>query len=78
MQLRVSAPESAWVINVSASGVSVTAGETDAETVVSVADEHLEALSRGERKLADLYQRGELTVDGDVSLARALDALVAQ
>lgn len=78
MQLRVSAPESAWIINVSASGVSVTAGETDAETVVSVADEHLEALSRGERKLADLYQRGELTVDGDVSLARALDALVAQ
>lgn len=78
MQLRVSAPESAWVINVSASGVSVTAGETDAETVVSVADEHLEALSRGERKLADLYQRGELIVDGDVSLARALDALVAQ
>lgn len=78
MQLRVSAPESAWIINVSARGVSVTAGETDAETVVSVADEHLEALSRGERKLADLYQRGELTVDGDVSLARALDALVAQ
>lgn len=78
MQLRVSAPDSAWVINVSTSGVSVRAGETDAETVVSVADEHLEALSRGERKLADLYQRGELTVDGDVSLARALDALVAQ
>ncbi len=78
MQLRVSAPDSAWVINVSTSGVSVRAGEIDAETVVSVADEHLEALSRGERKLADLYQRGELKVDGDVSLARALDALVAQ
>lgn len=78
MQLRVTAPESAWVINVSASGVSVSAGETNAETVVSIADEHLEALSLGQRKLVDLYQRGELTVDGDVSLARALDALVAK
>ncbi|MDZ4297648.1 MAG: SDR family NAD(P)-dependent oxidoreductase [Moraxellaceae bacterium] len=78
LQLRVSAPDSAWVINVSDSGVSVSTGETNAETVVSLADEHLEALSRGERKLAELYQRGELTVDGDVSLARALNALVAQ
>lgn len=78
LQLRVSAPDSAWVININANGVSVVAGETNAETVISVADEHLEALSRGERKLADLYQRGELTVDGDVGLARALDALVAQ
>ncbi len=79
MQLRVSAPETAWVVQVDAQGVSVTAGEAaDAATVVSVADEHLEALSRGERALADLYQRGELRVDGDVRLARTLETLLAR
>jgi 3-hydroxyacyl-CoA dehydrogenase/3a,7a,12a-trihydroxy-5b-cholest-24-enoyl-CoA hydratase len=60
-----------WLV--SASGVKDGSGKADATLTIS--DEPLTALVRGQRDVRDLHQRGELRVDGDVHFAQKLGML---
>ncbi|MEN9797329.1 MAG: hypothetical protein RL653_1025, partial [Pseudomonadota bacterium] len=54
---------------------SVKAGEGTAQATLTLSDEALGKLVRGEQSLESLYQHGELRVDGDVLAARRLSAI---
>ncbi|MEM1417051.1 MAG: SCP2 sterol-binding domain-containing protein, partial [Myxococcota bacterium] len=71
LMVRVSDPESAWTVDLGAGAVAPGASE-DADTVLTLTDETLARLVSGEANEAELYMRGELRVDGDLSVARDL------
>ncbi|MFY0540752.1 SCP2 sterol-binding domain-containing protein [Nannocystis pusilla] len=76
IELRVKSPDAVFFVQVGPQGgklVDKAAGP--ATTTVTVADEDLAALAQGKAKLATLYQRGKLRVDGDVAAAHLLAAL---
>ncbi|WP_434417737.1 SDR family NAD(P)-dependent oxidoreductase [Nannocystis pusilla] len=76
IELRVKSPDAVFFLQVGPQGgklVDKAAGP--ATTTVTVADEDLAALAQGKAKLATLYQRGKLRVDGDVAAAHLLAAL---
>jgi 3-hydroxyacyl-CoA dehydrogenase/3a,7a,12a-trihydroxy-5b-cholest-24-enoyl-CoA hydratase len=78
VQFHVTDPAAAWCVEAGKGGVSVRQGETaKAEAVFTLSDEDLARLASGDATAEDLYQRGLLRVDGDVKLARALNALAA-
>lgn len=67
---------SQWQVDFSGSQPQVTRGASDkAAITLTINDADLMALAAGKRELRDLYQRGDLRVDGDVTLARHLDFL---
>lgn len=73
-------PDASWVLDFSTKPATVTQANSatqHAETaaVFTLSDAHLKALVEGKRELRDLYQRGELRVDGDASLAPELSFL---
>ena len=59
---------------VSAAGVKDGA-DNKATAVLTLSDEHLTALVKGERDARDLFQKGELRADGDVRFAQKLGML---
>ena len=68
-------PASAWAVSLVSGSVSVTAGASHADTTLTVADEDLAVLCRGESTARELYLRGKLRVDGDVGVAHRLGFL---
>jgi len=73
LQFKVSGPEASWVVDLSGASPKVEPGKSEkAVAVFGIADEDLAALASGAADPRDLYQRGKLRVDGDVSLAREL------
>ncbi|MBX3270502.1 MAG: SDR family NAD(P)-dependent oxidoreductase [Sandaracinaceae bacterium] len=73
LQFRVTGPEAAWVVDAGAG--TVEPGEApDAAVTITIADEDLAALAAGGSARA-LFQHGKLRVDGDVRLAKNLEAL---
>lgn len=76
LQFNVSEPDAQFVIDLSTSPAKVSSGASDkAAVTLSISDSNLLALVKGERKLRDFYQRGDLRVDGDVTLAHKLSFL---
>ncbi len=62
-----------WVVGGAAGKGSVSLGAaTEAAATFTLADEHLVALVSGARSAQDLYQHGDLRVDGDVRFAHKL------
>jgi 3-hydroxyacyl-CoA dehydrogenase/3a,7a,12a-trihydroxy-5b-cholest-24-enoyl-CoA hydratase len=62
-----------WVVGGAAGKGSVSLGAaTEVAATFTLADEHLVALVSGARSAQDLYQHGELRVDGDVRFAHKL------
>jgi 3-hydroxyacyl-CoA dehydrogenase/3a,7a,12a-trihydroxy-5b-cholest-24-enoyl-CoA hydratase len=49
--------------------------DAKASAVLTISDEHLTALVKGQRDARDLHQRGELRVDGDIRVAHKLGML---
>jgi 3-hydroxyacyl-CoA dehydrogenase/3a,7a,12a-trihydroxy-5b-cholest-24-enoyl-CoA hydratase len=63
-------------VDFSVSPAKVSSGNSDkAAVTLGISDSNLLALVKGERKLRDLYQRGDLRVDGDAALAHKLSFL---
>lgn len=73
-QFNVSEPDEHWVVNLSTG--TVQQGQHDqANIALSLSDEHLSELATGQRSVRDLYQHGDLKVDGDIQLAHQLHFL---
>ena len=71
----LSSPEGSWTVDLRGEG-SVSEGPDDgALTTLSLEDEHLAALASGATDARDLFQRGQLRIDGDIHLAHNLDFL---
>ncbi|MGH6908077.1 MAG: SCP2 sterol-binding domain-containing protein, partial [Aestuariivirga sp.] len=76
VQFKLREPEASWVIDLSGKTPKVEAGTSAKATATfGIADDDLVALAKGEAQVKDLYQRGRLRVDGDVTLARELGVL---
>ncbi len=72
IRFRVKDPDATFTVDFT-TGELMEGGE--APTTVTLADEALARLSKGESSVQSLYQHGELRVDGDVSAVRKLDLL---
>ena len=75
VQLVVGDPDSRWALDLTGAG-AVTEGESaDAAATLRLMDEDLGAWASGERTAQDLFQRGLLHIEGDVSVAHRLGFL---
>ena len=73
VQLRIREPDSAWALTLGPQGGSFTAGQADKPSAtITIADDDLAALARGQATAQALYQRGKLRVDGDALAAHHL------
>lgn len=76
VQFHVKEPDVSWVLDATVTPPLLREGDSDkAAAVFTLPDALLKALVQGDRELRDLYQRGELRVDGDASLAPSLEFL---
>lgn len=76
VQFVVSDLEQTWFVDLNAEAPSVSKGPSSkADTVVTLTDEDLTALVKGEGSVQDLYTRGQLRVDGQLSNAKRLNFL---
>ena len=74
--VRISEPDSDWTINMTSDGTGVSKGKAGkAVATLHLSDADLTALVKGEAAAQDLYQRGNLRVDGDVTVAHRLGFL---
>jgi 3-hydroxyacyl-CoA dehydrogenase/3a,7a,12a-trihydroxy-5b-cholest-24-enoyl-CoA hydratase len=73
VQFRVKAPDSAWVVDLrSAPGKVREGADAKTDVTLTLTDECLVALASGARTAQDMFMRGDLRVDGDVTLAHRL------
>jgi 3-hydroxyacyl-CoA dehydrogenase/3a,7a,12a-trihydroxy-5b-cholest-24-enoyl-CoA hydratase len=76
IQLVLSEPDSAWVIDLKNGSGMVRSGTFDkADCRLTLAERDFLALVKGEQAASALYQHGKLRVDGDVRVAQKLDFL---
>lgn len=74
VQFNVRDPESVWTLDLSANPPKASNGANNAaKAVVTLNDGALADLLAGKRTLRSLYQKGDLRVDGDVSLLRQIE-----
>ena len=71
VQLVVTGPDSAFVVDLKNGAGSVKEGKSAADVTLKLADDDLEALAKGET-VRDLYQRGRIRIDGDARVAAKL------
>ena len=76
LQIQVQSPDSAWFIDLSDSSPAVSSGEKDAAAVMTLDDGKLADLITGKVALRALYQKGDMRVDGDLSLVRKLEQIL--
>jgi 3-hydroxyacyl-CoA dehydrogenase/3a,7a,12a-trihydroxy-5b-cholest-24-enoyl-CoA hydratase len=76
LQFSLSAPESHWTVDLRGQGSVKEGTVQSATTTFALEDEHLAALVAGEISARDLFQRGQLRIDGDVRQAHNLEFLV--
>jgi NAD(P)-dependent dehydrogenase (short-subunit alcohol dehydrogenase family)/acyl dehydratase/putative sterol carrier protein len=74
VQFNVRDPESVWTLDLSAKPPQASSGASNsAKAVATLNDGALADLLAGKRTLRALYQKGDLRVDGDVSLLRQIE-----
>ncbi len=73
VQFYVKDPDGEWAVDLASATPSLKKGEAEAATAkLIVSDDDLGALARGEVGAQELYQRGKLRVDGDITVAHRL------
>jgi len=76
VQFVVSDPDGAWTVDCSGKTGSVSQGTAaDVAATIALSDGDLVTLVTGERSAQDLFQRGQLRVTGDLSVAHRLGVL---
>lgn len=76
IQFDINDIDASWLVDFSRKPATVNSGRSDkAAATLGISDGNLKALSEGKRDLQDLYQKGELRVDGDALIARQLGFL---
>lgn len=75
-QFNVREPDASFTVDFSVTPPKVGSGSNDkAAVILGISDSNLLALAKGERELRDLYQHGDLRVDGNAALAHKLSFL---
>ncbi len=75
-QFNVREPDAGWTVDFSVNPPRVSSGKNEkAAVTLGISDDNLKALVQGKREVRDLYQHGELRVDGDALLAHKLGFL---
>ncbi len=73
-QFNISEPNAEWVVDLGLG--TVQQGQHDQENItLAISDEHLSELVRGQRTVRDLFQHGDLSVDGDMQLVHQMQFL---
>ncbi len=75
IQFKVKSPDAAYLVDLKNGGGSVKEGTGEATATITISDEDLGELAKGAADVRDLYQRGKLRVDGDVTVAHRLGFL---
>ena len=76
VQFHIKDPDLSWVLDMSSKPGKVTEGTTDAATTtLTLSDEDLELLAKGETTMRYLFLHGNAVVDGDVGPASRLGFL---
>jgi 3-hydroxyacyl-CoA dehydrogenase/3a,7a,12a-trihydroxy-5b-cholest-24-enoyl-CoA hydratase len=75
VQFRVTEPDAAWHVDLAGAMPVVVEGEAEADATLTISDESLAALVRGEQAASALFQKGELQVEGDFTVAHRLGFL---
>jgi len=76
LQFNVTDTEQSWTVDLSGDAATVQQGAAnDPTAIIAIGDADLAALAAGNAELKDLFQRGQLRVDGDTSQARQLGFL---
>lgn len=75
-QFNMREPDASFTVDFSVTPPKVSSGSNDkAAVTLGISDDNLLALAQGKRELRDLYQHGDLRVDGDAALAHKLSFL---
>jgi 3-hydroxyacyl-CoA dehydrogenase/3a,7a,12a-trihydroxy-5b-cholest-24-enoyl-CoA hydratase len=74
LKFKVTQPDAVWTVDLKNGPGSVTSGEAQADATLTLTDEDLEAIARGEDPKG-LYQQGKIRVDGNVQLAKKIGFL---
>ena len=73
-QFNISEPNAEWVVDLGQG--TVQQGQHDqANITLAISDEHLSELVKGQRTVRDLFQHGDLSVDGDMQLVHQMQFL---
>ena len=76
VRFAITEPDGSWIVDATGDAASVSQGEDDEATAtLTLSDEDLESLVKKESSAQELYQRGKMRVDGDVSVAHRLGVL---
>jgi 3-hydroxyacyl-CoA dehydrogenase/3a,7a,12a-trihydroxy-5b-cholest-24-enoyl-CoA hydratase len=75
VQLDVTNPEGHWVLDLTGAGAVREGTEAKATAKLRIDDADLVALAKDPSHVRDLFQRGKLRVDGDVTVAHKLGFL---
>lgn len=76
VQFTITEPDAVFTVDASSAGATVVAGAAEEPAaVITLADEDLESLVKREKSPQDLFQRGNMRVDGDVTVAHRLGCL---
>jgi len=74
LKFKVTQPDAVWTVDLKNGAGGVTSGEAQADATLTLTDEDLEAIARGEDPKG-LYQHGKIRVDGNVQLAKKIGFL---
>lgn len=77
VELRVADLDSAWTLRLKDGDARVDDGSAngDADVTLTIADADLASLAKGEAAAQELFQRGKLRIDGDITVAHRLSLL---
>jgi len=74
LKFKVTQPDAVWTVDLKNGAGGVTSGDAQADATLTLTDEDLEAIARGEDPKG-LYQHGKIRVDGNVQLAKKMGFL---
>ena len=74
LKFKVTQPDAVWTVDLKNGAGGVTSGDAQADATLTLTDEDLEAIARGEDPKG-LYQHGKIRVDGNVQLAKKIGFL---
>ena len=74
LKFKVTQPDAVWTVDLKNGAGAVTSGEAQADATLTLSDEDLESIARGEDPKG-LYQHGKIRVDGNVQLAKKIGFL---
>ncbi len=73
-QFNITEPNESWTVNL-ANGSVQQGRDANADVTLILSDHHLAALVANQREIRDLYQHGDVVVDGDIRLVHQMQFL---